>query len=280
MYQVWKKRLPRGWKSRIAIAWYDLLSLIGPADDLLLLNHGYAAANARALTLTPAEERNRLQYQLYDHLAAKIDWTGREALEVSCGRGGGTAWIARAFRPRRIVGLDLSAKSVDFALKHFAAPNVAFVHGDAQALPCPDASLDIVINVESSFNYPDMPRFLAEVARVLRSGGDFLLADYRRAHAVEKLDRRLAATGLTLVEREEIGPAIVRALAEDNARKAALVRRHLPRFLHRIGDQFAFVGQGPGSEHALFAGGGKVYLCYHLRKLETGAAPAGPESET
>jgi ubiquinone/menaquinone biosynthesis C-methylase UbiE len=273
MYQVWKKHLPQGWKSRIAIAWYDLLSLLGPADDLLLLNHGYAASGAPALALTPAEERSRLQYQLYDHLAGKIDWTGREALEVSCGRGAGTAWIARTWRPRHVVGLDLSARSVAFARRHFAAPEVSFVHGDASELPYPEASLDIVINVESSINYPDMSRFLAEVARVLRPGGDFLLADYRRARAVEKLDRRIAACGLRLIEREEVGPAVARALAQDNARKAALVRRYLPRLLHRLGDQFAFVGQGPGSEQALFADGDKAYLCYHLRKPDAGDAP-------
>ena len=266
MYQVWKRRLPQSWKSRIAVAWYDLVARIGPADDLLLLNHGYAGADVAPLGLTPAEQRNRLQYQLYDHLARKLDWRGREALEVSCGRGGGTAWLARAHRPRRIVGLDLSAKSVDFARRHFETPDVGFVHGDAQALPFADASFDVVVNVESSFNYPDMEKFLAEVTRALRPGGDFLLGDYRRAHSVAKLDRRIAASGLETVTREDVSPAICRALAEDDARKAALVRRLLPRFMHRLGDQFAFVGQGPGSEHALFAGGAKVYLCYHLRK--------------
>jgi ubiquinone/menaquinone biosynthesis C-methylase UbiE len=52
-----------------------------------------------------------------------------------------------------------------------------FVHGDAQSLPFADESFDVVINIEASHGYPDFPRFLAEVARVLRPGGRFLYAD-------------------------------------------------------------------------------------------------------
>ena len=42
------------------------------------------------------------------------------------------------------------------------------MHGDAESLPFADRSFDAVINVEASHAYPHFPRFLAEVARVLR----------------------------------------------------------------------------------------------------------------
>lgn len=45
-----------------------------------------------------------------------------------------------------------------------------------RACPC-DESFDAVINVEAAHGYPDFPRFLAEVAPVLRPGGRFLYAD-------------------------------------------------------------------------------------------------------
>ena len=53
------------------------------------------------------------------------------------------------------------------------------MHGNAESLPFADESFDAVINVEASHGYPDFPRFLAEVARVLRPGGHFLYADFR-----------------------------------------------------------------------------------------------------
>jgi ubiquinone/menaquinone biosynthesis C-methylase UbiE len=54
-----------------------------------------------------------------------------------------------------------------------------FVRGDAQNLHFPDQSFDAVINVEASHIYPNLERFLGEVARVLRPGGHFLYADFR-----------------------------------------------------------------------------------------------------
>jgi SAM-dependent methyltransferase len=51
------------------------------------------------------------------------------------------------------------------------------VQGDAEDLPFSDNEFDIVINVESSHNYPNLRRFFEEVARVLRPGGFFSHAD-------------------------------------------------------------------------------------------------------
>jgi ubiquinone/menaquinone biosynthesis C-methylase UbiE len=46
-----------------------------------------------------------------------------------------------------------------------------FVEGNAEELPFDDKSFDAVLSVEASHLYLQFPRFLAEVARVLRSGG-------------------------------------------------------------------------------------------------------------
>ena len=45
--------------------------------------------------------------------------------------------------------------------------------------------LDVVLNVESSHCYGSMPRFLAEVRRVLEPRGYFLHADFRARSALE-----------------------------------------------------------------------------------------------
>ncbi|MCK4464674.1 MAG: methyltransferase domain-containing protein, partial [Bacteroidales bacterium] len=38
-------------------------------------------------------------------------------------------------------------------------------------------SVDIVLNIESAFHYPDKMKFLKEIYRVLKPGGEFLIAD-------------------------------------------------------------------------------------------------------
>jgi ubiquinone/menaquinone biosynthesis C-methylase UbiE len=50
--------------------------------------------------------------------------------------------------------------------------------GDAQNLThIPSDSVDVLLNIESAFHYPDKPAFLKEVHRVLKPGGQFLIAD-------------------------------------------------------------------------------------------------------
>ena len=56
------------------------------------------------------------------------------------------------------------------------AAGLDFVVGDAGRLPFSAAAFDAVINIEASHGYPAFPRFLAEVARVLRPGGPLLLS--------------------------------------------------------------------------------------------------------
>ncbi|MDP7642602.1 MAG: hypothetical protein QGI52_09130, partial [Alphaproteobacteria bacterium] len=61
-----------------------------------------------------------------------------------------------------------------------------------------------VINVESSFFYGDMAAFLAEVDRVLRPGGYFLLADIRLVQEVEPLFANLHQSPLAMIAIEDI----------------------------------------------------------------------------
>ena len=49
----------------------------------------------------------------------------------------------------------------------------------AESLPLGDASVDVLVNVESSHCYGNFQKFIAEVHRVLKVGGVFLFADFR-----------------------------------------------------------------------------------------------------
>lgn len=78
--------------------------------------------------------------------------------------------------------------------------NVRLVHGTAVALPFPQGSFDIVINIESSHMYPDWSAFACSVARVLRIGGAFAWTDIV-AFGGHKLIMGLEIRGLSLVRQ-------------------------------------------------------------------------------
>ena len=105
------------------------------------------------------------------------DLTGRDIVDVGCGRGGTVSVVVRYFAPRRVVGVDLSWRAVAFSRRNHRGPGVTFLEADAEVLPLKDTAFDVVINVESSHSYPDIGAFYAEAARVLRGGGHFLYTD-------------------------------------------------------------------------------------------------------
>jgi SAM-dependent methyltransferase len=131
--------------------------------------------------------------------------------------------------------------------------NLEFVQGDAENLPFADQSFDAVINVEASHCYPNFPRFLAEVARVLRPGGHFLYADFRFRERWNEWETALAAAPLKKLSERNINAEVLRGLERNTQRSQALVTRHLPKWLHNVGRDFAGT-KGSRIHQALTAG--------------------------
>ena len=71
-------------------------------------------------------------------------------------------------------GLDLSPEMIRRA-KEKQIPHADFCVGDAEFLPYPDQSFDVVLCMQSFHHYPNPEGVLEEVYRVLRPGGRFLL---------------------------------------------------------------------------------------------------------
>jgi len=112
-----------------------------------------------------------------DHLAPlaagvlRVEPEPERILDIGCGTGAGTLFLAREYPRARIRGVDLSEAMIARATAKIGLDpeaRVAFRVGDASKLPYPDASFDLVAQV-------NMPVFFAEVARVLRPGGTVLI---------------------------------------------------------------------------------------------------------
>jgi SAM-dependent methyltransferase len=98
---------------------------------------------------------------------------GERILDVACGSGATAVLLARELGCET-VGVDLGARAIERAPHH---PRASFLVGDAEALPLRDASFDVALSECSLCTFPDKPRALAEMARVVRPGGRIAIAD-------------------------------------------------------------------------------------------------------
>ena len=99
---------------------------------------------------------------------------GRSVLDVGCGFGLETLRLAEAVRPGgRVCGIDKSEQFIAEAQRRATAVGltVDLRAGDAQALPYPDASFDIVRAERVMIYLPDPAKALAEMRRVAKPGG-------------------------------------------------------------------------------------------------------------
>ena len=105
----------------------------------------------------------------------------KEILEIGCGNGVQALYVNNKFNPLKITGIDLSKANIEIAnyeRENAKVNNVRFLVDDAQNLiHIPSDSVDVLLNIESAFHYPDKPAFLKEINRVLKPGGQFLVAD-------------------------------------------------------------------------------------------------------
>jgi SAM-dependent methyltransferase len=99
------------------------------------------------------------------------DLEGLDAIELGCGTGYVSAWLAR--RGARPVGIDNSEAQLTTARRLQAEHGLDFplIHGNAETVPLPDASFDLAISEYGASIWADPYRWIPEASRLLRPGG-------------------------------------------------------------------------------------------------------------
>lgn len=245
--------------------WYWYISTVDKNAEVIFMNYGYSKDEEK-LELSKKDEKNRYSIQLYHNAVKGADITGKEILEVGCGRGGGLSYINRYLLPKKISGIDLNKKAIKFCKKHYDSKNSFFAQANAQKLPFEDNAFDIVLNVESSHRYPKQEQFFNEVYRVLKPGGYFLFTDFRTQNETNqvKLELDLKNSKLKVEMKEDITANVVEALQLASPDRVKLVEKLIPRFLHDLGKNFAATIGSP--TYNKFNTREFVYFNYILKK--------------
>jgi ubiquinone/menaquinone biosynthesis C-methylase UbiE len=104
--------------------------------------------------------------------------SGQKVLDVAAGNG--NASLAAARRWCDVIATDYVPALLERARERAAAErlDIEFREADAEALPFPDASFDVVVSTFGVMFAPDQDRSAAEMVRVCKRGGKIGLANW------------------------------------------------------------------------------------------------------
>jgi ubiquinone/menaquinone biosynthesis C-methylase UbiE len=108
--------------------------------------------------------------------------SGQTLLDAGCGPGGNGAWLSAH---GTVVGTDIAPEGLGFVRRR--RPEIAPVQASLTAIPFPDASFDVVMELTVLYSVGDDAAAVAELARVVKPGGVLLMLEpafeaLRRAH--------------------------------------------------------------------------------------------------
>jgi tocopherol O-methyltransferase len=152
------------------------------------IHHGYWEADE-----TPEAAQVQLTARLAERAAVPA---GARVLDVGCGFGGSSRWLAR-HRDCRVTGITISPVQAKRASKLARVEGlgdmVRFLIHDANQLDFPPDSFDVVWIIECSEHLEDKARFIDACASLLRPGGSLALCAWLDAGTGRAEDARLVA---------------------------------------------------------------------------------------
>ena len=153
--------------------------------------------------------------------------SGQKVLDVAAGNG--NVSLAAARRWCDVVATDYVPALLERARERAAAErlDIEFREADAEALPFPDGSFDVVVSTFGVMFTPDQDRAAAEMVRVCKRGGKIGLANWTPEGFIGQLFKTIGKH-VAAAARRQVAGAVGHAGADRRAVRAA-------RDLDRVG---------------------------------------------
>ncbi len=130
---------------------------------------------------------------------------GDQVIDVGCGTGNYTRHLAQAAGEGLTVGLDASETMLAAAAARGDRKNLAYLRGDACALPFEDETFDVACSVGVIHMVEEPLAALSEMARVLAPGGRLVVL---ASCARKEKQRGTKSQGLVFFGRDELTGAL------------------------------------------------------------------------
>lgn len=121
----------------------------------------------------------------YTFIEKMLEWSGvkepKTVIDVGCGIGGTSRYLAKHYPGARVTGITLSPNQVQRGTelaRERGIDNVEFKVMNALAMEYPDNSFDLVWACESGEHMPDKKAYVDEMVRVLKPGGTLVIATW------------------------------------------------------------------------------------------------------
>jgi SAM-dependent methyltransferase len=204
-------------------------------------------------------EYDAFRYRREKHILGcleRANFSGKKVLEIGLGQGADSEQIIR--RGGRWSGLDLTTESVARVKQRMQLRNLPYDDlkvGSVLQIPYPDNSFDTVYSFGVLHHVPEIHQAQAEIARVLRPGGELVMMVYAKWSLNYMLSIAvLRRAGLAAMMTLGLGGKGIYAAHVKNAREEGLFRYlRMNRFVHRSTD-------GPDNPYA------KVYGLREVRE--------------
>ncbi len=138
------------------------------------------------------DDLEQYHFEKLHHLLRLVDFDGyggRSVLDVGCGAGIDLARFARG--GALATGVDLAPSAIELARTNFTQQTLPgrFEVANAEELPFPDNSFDLVFAHGVVQYTPDPQRLVNECRRVLRPGGEAIVQVYNRVSWLNALSK-------------------------------------------------------------------------------------------
>lgn len=133
--------------------------------------------------------RGQVYYEhMHRYAAAGRFCAGKRVLDLACGEGFGSAFLAR--RAESVIGVDVDEATIVEAGRRYYHSNLQFIRAEADNLPLVDSSFDVITSFETIEHLENHEGMFEEMRRVLAPGGVLIISSSNKRIYTDKLGNR------------------------------------------------------------------------------------------